>query len=349
MGSKLFPIFVVLGSMLSCGCGFAQSTTKPSTLANGAATTVPSQITVSADGSAMFRTLQDAIDAIPAYPRFVYDIHILPGTYTQQVTIPRIKPHLRIWGDDAASTILTFNLGAPNPGPDGKPIGTFATPSVRFLSDDVSVENLTFQNTFGPHGQALAAEVAGDRIAFDHCRFLGWQDTLFADAAGRNYFRDCYIEGHVDFIFGKSTAVFDSCEIRSKGKGYLTAASTEPYQPFGYVFLHCKLTADAEVKDGSVYLGRPWRSFGATAFIDCQMGPHIRPEGWFNWKNPANEKTARYAEFDSSGPGGDVSKRVVWARQLAAGDASQYTVANILKGSDGWMPPFFHADGTQLP
>lgn len=307
-------------------------------------TTLPSHITVSPDGSGMFKTLQEAIDAIPAYPRFTYDVHILPGTYNQQVTIPRIKPHIRLWGDDPATTILTFNLGAPMHGPDGKPIGTFATPSVRFLSDDVTAENITFQNTFGPHGQALAAEVAGDRVAFNNCRFLGWQDTLFADSSGRNYFHDCYIEGHVDFIFGKSTAVFDSCEIRSKNKGYLTAASTEQRNPYGYVFLHCKLTADGEVKPATVYLGRPWRAYGATAFIDCQMGPHIRPEGWFNWKNPDNEKTARYAEFGNTGPGSDTSKRVHWARQLTPDEVAQYTVTTILCGPDGWIPPFFQGE-----
>ena len=318
----------------------ADPQTQPST----SPSTLPSKITVSPGGAGTFKSLQEAIDAIPAYPRFTYDIHILSGTYTEQVTIPRIKPHLHIWGDDPATTILTFNLGAPNPGPDGKPIGTFATPSVRFLSDDVSVENITLQNTFGPHGQALAAEVAGDRVAFNNCRFLGWQDTLFADSTGRNYFHNCYIEGHVDFIFGKSTAVFDTCEIRSKDKGYLTAASTESNAAFGYVFLHCKLTADPKVKKASVYFGRPWRPFGATAFIDCQMGEQIRPEGWFNWKIPANEKTARYDEFGSTGPGSDVSMRVPWARELSPDEASQYTVIRILIGSDSWIPPFYQAE-----
>ena len=145
------------------------------------------------------------------------------------MTLSRTRSNVRIWGDDPAKTILTFDLGATMPGPDGKPMGTFATPSTRILSDNVSVENITFQNTFGPHGQALAIEIAGDRVAFNNCRFLGWQDTIFADSSGRNYFHDCFIEGHVDFIFGKSTAVFDHCEIRSKEKGYLTAPSTPQY------------------------------------------------------------------------------------------------------------------------
>jgi pectin methylesterase-like acyl-CoA thioesterase len=306
--------------------------------------TLPSHFIVAQDGSGTFKTVQEAIDAIPAYPHFDYDIHILPGVYKEQVTLSRTRSNVHIWGDDPAKTILTFGLGANMPGPDGKPMGTFATPSTRILSDNVSIENITFQNSLGPHGQALAIEIAGDRVAFNNCRFLGWQDTIFADSSGRNYFHDCYVEGHVDFIFGKSTAVFDHCEIRSKEKGYLTAPSTPQYVAFGYVFLHCKLTADSTVKDGSVYLGRPWRPYGATAFIDCEMGAQIRPEGWFNWKNPDNEKTARYAEYGNTGPGADKSKRVAWGRQLTADEVSRYSVTNVLCGSDGWIPPFFHGE-----
>jgi pectinesterase len=303
--------------------------------------TLPSEITVAADGSGMFRTVQQAVDAIPAYPRHAFEIHILSGTYKEQITVPRIKPRISFRGDDPATTVLTYDLGATMLGPDHKPIGTFATPSVRILGDDFSARNITFQNTFGPHGQALATEIAGDRVAFDNCRFLGWQDTVFADSDGRNYFHNCYIEGHVDFIFGKSTAVFDSCEIRSKAKGYLTAASTEPRVHWGYVFLHCRLTADEGVPNGSVYLGRPWRPFAATAFIDCQMGPHIRPQGWFNWDNHANERTARYAEYGSTGPGSDISHRVLWARRLSRAEAGRYTVLGILAGMDRWVPPFY--------
>ncbi|HEX4056038.1 MAG TPA: pectinesterase family protein [Tepidisphaeraceae bacterium] len=311
--------------------------------------TLPSEITVAADGSGMFKTVQEAVDAIPGYPHHSYQIHVLPGIYTQQVTVPRLKSSISIWGDDPATTVLTFDLGATMLGADHKAIGTFATPSVRILADDFTAKNITFQNTFGPHGQALAIEIAGDRVAFDNCRFLGWQDTVFADSDGRNYFHNCYIEGHVDFIFGKSTAVFDSCEIHSKAKGYLTASSTEKGTRWGYVFLHCKLTADKGVPDGSVYLGRPWRPFGATAFIDCRMGPHIRPKGWFNWKNPANEKTARYAEYGSTGPGASASTRVSWAKQLSQREAAGYTVLDILAGWEGWVPPFYQGAATTPP
>jgi pectinesterase len=306
--------------------------------ATTAPTTAPTHLTVAADGSGDYKTVQDAIDAFPAYPACPCTIHILPGIYKQRVTIPRIKPHIRLIGDDAATTILTFDLGAPDLGPDGKPIGTFGTPTVKILADDFIAKNITFENTFGNHGQALAVEVAGDRDAFDHCRFLGWQDTLFADSNGRNYFRDCYIAGHVDFIFGKSTAVFDHCEIRSHAHGYLTAASTEPQMPYGFVFLDCKLTGDPGLKPQTVLLGRPWRPAAATAFIRCEMGDQIRPAGWFNWDKPEREKTARYAEFGNTGPGADTGKRVGWARQLTAAEAASFTVENILSGNDHWQP-----------
>jgi pectinesterase len=300
--------------------------------------TLPSHITVASDGSGDFKTVQDAIDSIPAYPAQPYTIHILPGVYKQRVTVPRIKPHLRFVGDDAAKTILTFDLGATNLGPDGKPIGTFKTPTVSLLGDDFIATNITFENTFGNHGQALAVEIAGDRVAFDKCRFLGWQDTIFADSNGRNYFRDCFIAGHVDFIFGKSTAVFDHCEIRSHDHGYLTAASTDAQTPFGFVFLDCKLTADPGVKPQSVFLGRPWRAAAATAFIRCEMGDQIKPAGWSNWDKPEREKTARYAEYANTGVGADLTRRVPWARELTADEARAYTVEHILNGSDHWQP-----------
>jgi pectinesterase len=190
--------------------------------------------------------------------------------------------------------------------------------------------------------QALACYVTGDRVAFLHCRFLGWQDTLRPDAprgaVARQYFRDCYIEGHVDFIYAAGTAVFDRCHIHVKADGYLTAASTAENAPFGYVFLDCKVTAGREVEKG-FYLGRPWRPFAATAFLRCELPAQLRPEGWHNWGNPTNELTARYVEFDSSGPGGNPEARVKWARQLNATEATDCTVPSILGGTDGWIPP----------
>lgn len=293
---------------------------------------------VASDGSAPYHSVQAALDAIPPGGRETVTIHIKPGTYVEQLTVAANKPPLRLVGEDAEKTILTFHLHANLPGPDGSPIGTGKSSSTFVLADNFTAENLTFANsTPRDVAQALVISCSGDRQIFRRCRFLGWQDTIYTHS-GRLYFEDCYIEGGVDFIFGAATAVFKNCEVRSKRGGYLTAASTPETEPHGYVFIGCRLTADPEVKNGSVYLGRPWRDFASVVFLDCEMGAHIRPEGWDNWKNPAREKTARYAEHGSRGPGANPGGRVGWSKQLSDSEAKAITIPAVLGGKDGWNP-----------
>jgi pectinesterase len=198
-------------------------------------------------------------------------------------------------------------------------------------ANDFMAENVTFENAAGyTAGQAVALHVEADRAAFRHCRLLGNQDVLFLALGGtRQYFRDCYIEGTTDFIFGASTAVFDHCVIRSKKNSFVTAASTPAGQAYGFVFLRCALTADTTLAK-KVYLGRPWRPHARVVYVRCQLGRHIAPAGWDNWKNPANEKTAYYAEYRSAGPGANPAARVPWARQLTAQEAKRYTLQEIL-------------------
>jgi pectinesterase len=172
---------------------------------------------------------------------------------------------------------------------------------------------------------------------FRNCRFIGNQDTLFTGGDNsRQYFENCYIEGTTDFIFGPATVVFDNCTIKSLTDSYITAASTPQHSTYGYVFLHCKLIADPATT--KVYLGRPWRSYAATAFVDCELGPHILPVGWHNWNKPEAEKTARYAEYNSFGPGANPQMRAAWSHQLTDEEAKEFTVKNILGGRDGWNP-----------
>jgi pectinesterase len=194
---------------------------------------------------------------------------------------------------------------------------------------------MTFRNTSGDHGQAMALRLAGDRAVLRDCRLLGWQDTLLTHS-GRHYLKNCHIEGRVDFIYGGATSVFDGCDILSKQGGYVTAASTPEDQPFGYVFLNCTLSGDET--NTPTYLGRPWRPFASVAFLNCVMGSHIRPEGWHNWGKESNEKTARYAEYKCTGPGADRAKRVAWSRELTDDEAAKYTVKYVLAGKDGWDP-----------
>ncbi len=292
---------------------------------------------VAADGSGQYTTVQAAINAAPqnTAPDNVWTILVKPGTYREVVYIQREKRHMRLVGEDAATTIITYDLRAGTVGPDGEKIGTFRTPTVQIDADDFTVENITLANTAGATGQALALRVDGDRVAFRNCRFLGWQDTVFINR-GRQYFENCYIAGATDFIFGGATAWFENCEIHIAGNGYITAASTPPTAEFGYVFNRCRITgANTDVR---TYLGRPWRAHSATIFLRTEMSVNVRPEGWHNWGRPEREATVRYAEFASTGPGAPAGKRVAWAPLLSERDAAAITPARVLGGLDGWQP-----------
>jgi pectinesterase len=274
------------------------------------------EIVVARDGSGNFTSVQAAVDSVPAGNTRPVTIHIKPGTYTEIVTVPKEKPFLTMRGDDAASTILTFHNSAATAG------GTSKSASVYIWGDDFNAENLTFENSYGTGSQAVALYVDADRATFRKCRTLGWQDTLYANG-GRQQYEDCYIEGHVDFIFGNATALFENCEIHSKGQGYITAQSRLTDTPStGYVFRHCRLTGSDT--GAGVYLGRPWRPYARVVYIDCWLGPHIRPAGWDNWRNPENEKTAWFAEYHCTGPGADTSARVPWSKQLTAKQAEEF-------------------------
>jgi pectinesterase len=292
---------------------------------------------VAADGSGQYTNVQAAVDAAPqlSQPGRHWTILVKPGHYRELVYVQREKRFISLTGESATNTVITYDLRASQPGSDGKPIGTFRTPTVQIDADDFTVENLTLENSAGRVGQALALRVDGDRAVFRNCRFLGFQDTILLNR-GRQFFDHCYIAGATDFIFGGATAYFDSCEIHCVADGYLTAASTPDAQPFGFVFSHCRITGERpEIK---TYLGRPWRPFASTIFLDTEMSANIRPVGWNNWNKPDAEKTSRYSEFGSTGPGANPAARVAWAKPLTDADAAALTVSKVLGGSDGWNP-----------
>jgi pectinesterase len=238
------------------------------------------RLEVAADGSAQFKSVQEAIMSVPqGGPTNHVVIYIRPGTYKELLHLQREKRFFDLVGDDAATTVLTFNLYANLTNFDGKIIGTFRTPSTTIDADDFTAEKLTFENSAGPKGQALAIRVDGDRAIFRHCRFLGWQDTILVNR-GRHYFENCHIAGHVDFIFGAATAWFEKCHINCLGDGYISAASTPFDQPFGFVFSNCTITGDQP--DTRSFLGRPWRFYASTIYLNCEMSAVVRPEGWNN-------------------------------------------------------------------
>jgi pectinesterase len=292
-------------------------------------------IVVAADGSGQFTKVQDAIMSVPdGRADNPVIIHIKPGTYKELVYVQREKRFFHLIGEDAATTVLTYNRHANMPDKDGKPIGTFRTPSTTIDADDFTAENLTFENSAGPVGQALALRVDGDRAVCRNCRFLGNQDTIFLNR-GRQLFDNCYIEGTTDFIFGGATAYFNACHIHCIKSSYITAAATPDFQPFGFVFRDCRITAEPGVQ---MYLGRPWRGYAAVTFVNTEMPTAIRPAGWHNWNLPEREKTARYAEYGSTGPGANPTARVTWSRQLSDDQAAELTIQNVLAGQDGWDP-----------
>jgi pectinesterase len=292
--------------------------------------------TVASDGSGDYRSVQEAIAAAPTgTPAAPSIIRVRPGTYKERLYIQREKRFLRLVGEDARTTVLTFDLHANLPGPEGKPIGTFRTPSAQIDADDFTAEDLSFENSAGPVGQALAVRIDGDRIVFRRCRFLGWQDTILANR-GRHYFEDCFVAGHVDFIFGGATAWFERCHIHVLRDGYITATSTPREQPFGFVFARGRITG--ETPEVRAYLGRPWRDYAATIFLDTEMSDVVRPAGWHNWDKPEREATSRYSELGSTGPGASPSGRVGWAKPLGRDAAAALTPLSVLGGSDGWNP-----------
>ena len=217
-------------------------------------------------------------------------------------------------------------------------MGTFRTYTVRVDGTDITMRNLTIENNAEQLGQAVALHTEGDRLNFVNCRFLGNQDTIYTGGKRtRLNFSGCYIEGTTDFIFGPATAMFTGCEIKSKRNSYITAASTPEDVETGYVFIDCDLTAADGVD--KCYLGRPWRPYAMTAFINCRMGSHITADGWDNWRNPDNEKTARYSEHGSTGPGANPDGRAAWSVRLTNAEADALMdPARVFTISDSWTP-----------
>ncbi len=263
-------------------------------------------IYVAQDGSGDYTTISEALDGIRAYMDYTVTVHIGNGIYKEKIVIPSWLKNVTFEGASADSTVITYNHHA-----NIDNMGTFRTYTVKVEGSDILFRNLTIENNAPELGQAVALHTEGDCLHFVNCRLLGNQDTLFTGGKDcRLMFEDSYIEGTTDFIFGPATAYFKDCTIHSKKNSYITAASTPQDVEIGYVFDSCDLTAAPGVD--KVYLGRPWRPYAHTMFVNCNMGSHIRPEGWHNWNNTENEKTARYGEYGSKGPGAPTSGRVAW-------------------------------------
>lgn len=298
----------------------------------------PDTLFVARDGTAEFRNIDDAIEVCRAFMEYHKVIFVKKGTYKEKLIVPSWLTNIEICGEDRDNTIITYDDHANVfiPGSDRK-MGTFRTYTVRVDGNDITFRNITIENNAARLGQAVALHTQGDRLTFVNCRILGNQDTVYTGGINtRLYFKDCHIEGTTDFIFGPSTAWFENCTILSRTDSYITAASTPQNVEYGYVFNRCKIVAAEGVS--KVYLGRPWRPYAHTLFMNCQLGKHILPVGWHNWSNTQNETTARYCEYDNHGEGAATKERAAWTRQLTKKEAAKVTLENVFRQNGGWIP-----------
>ena len=291
----------------------------------------PDTLVVARDGTGEFRTIDEAIEVCRAFMDYHKVIFVKKGIYKEKLVIPSWLQNIEICGEDVNETVITYDDHA-----NINKMGTFRTYTLKIEGNDITLKNITIENNSARLGQAVALHTEGDRIKVIHCRIIGHQDTIYTGVAGtRLFFRDCYICGTTDFIFGPSIAWFEGCTIESLVNSYITAASTPKDQPFGYIFNNCRLTAKEGVNQ--VYLGRPWRDYGYTLFMNCDLGKHIRPEGWHHWEKQ-REQTARYLECNNHGEGASTKERVVWSRQLTKKEAVVITPETVFSISDRWNP-----------
>ena len=297
----------------------------------------PDTLVVARDGTGQFRNVAEAIEVCRAFMEYHKVIYVKKGIYKEKLVIPQWLTNIEICGEDRDQTIITYDDHANIFLPEiGKGMGTFRTYTLKIQGSKITLKNITIENNAARLGQAVALHTEGDQLTFINCRFLGHQDTIYTgNAHSRQYFKDCYIEGTTDFIFGPATAWFEHCDIFCKADSYITAASTPQDVPYGYVFNNCRITADKNVT--KVYLGRPWRDYGYTLFMNCELPAVIRPQGWHHWQKE-REQTARYMEYNNRGEGAATNERVSWSRQLTKKEAQQSTPQQVLSINDTWNP-----------
>jgi pectinesterase len=295
-----------------------------------------------------YTTIQQALDHAPQAPHGRIFIHIVPGVYKERINVTRLRPRVTLLGEGKGpeDVVITAAQFAKQAG------GTYFTETAQVNADDFQADNVTFENSAGPVGQAVAIVVRSDRAIFKRCRFLGDQDTLFADF-GRQYYVDSYITGGVDFIFGNATAVFDHTVINEIRNGLITAQSrTAPDQTTGYVIDHSRIThktvppSPGKTAASGFGLGRPWRDYSRVVVMNTELPEDLNPAGWSAWGRGDETPKAFYAEYNNTGPGFRPKGRVAWSHQLTAKEAAAFETRSFLGGTDHWDPV---AEAAKLP
>ncbi|XP_061371155.1 probable pectinesterase 53 [Gastrolobium bilobum] len=294
-------------------------------------------------GKAGFSSIQEAIDSLPFINLVRAVIKVHAGVYTEKVNIPPLKSFITIQGAGADKTIVQWGDTAQTLGPRGQPLGTYGSATFAVNSPYFIAKNITFKNTTpvpapGAVGkQAVALRISADTAIFLGCKFLGAQDTLY-DHVGRHYYKDCYIEGSVDFIFGNALSLFEGCHVHAIAQyvGALTAQGRSSLlEDTGFSFVHCKVTGS-----GALYLGRAWGPFSRVVFAYTYMDNIIIPKGWYNWGDPNREMTVFYGQYKCTGPGASFAGRVSWSRELTDEEAKPFISLNYIDGSE-WIKILF--------
>eukprot|EP00249_Psilotum_nudum_P011537 c23229_g1_i1 orf=274-2049(-) len=300
-------------------------------------------VTVAADGSGKYRTVQAAVDAAPSKSSKRYVIYIKSGIYKEQVIIPKSATNLMFIGDGIGATIITGDKNVQQSG-----VTTFNSATVAVNGNNFLARDITFRNTAGAvNHQAVALRVSADQSAFYKCSMEGYQDTMYAHTL-RQFYRECTIYGTVDFIFGDSAAVFQNSRILArvpmKGQQNTCTAQgrTDPNSNTGLSFQGCTVDGVSDLQTAiaqyPTYLGRPWKEYSRTVFLQCYESSVVNPAGWLPWSGDFALKTLYYGEYLCSGPGAGASKRVSWSTQIRDSSvANQFTVANFIGGTQ-WLP-----------
>jgi pectinesterase len=288
-----------------------------------------------------YASVQAAVDALPETGGTV---EIAAGTYREKLVIAKSNVKLVGTSKKPEDVVLVWGDSHISAGGTGKSASVWAS------GDGFEAHNLTIQNDYHLHNaeksQAVALRLTADRAVLTNVRLLGAQDTLYAaskspDSPSRQYFRDCYIEGHVDFIFGDAKAFFDRCHIHGIANDIvmITAQSkVKPEQDSGYVFDRCRITADADVKE--LWLGRAWRPYATVVFLRTRIDAPLQPAGWREWTPGTTDtfKTATYREYQSTGQGASSATRDPSSRQLTKAETKAWSLKKFLGGTDGWHP-----------
>ncbi|CAH8251952.1 unnamed protein product [Arabidopsis lyrata] len=306
---------------------------------------VTANVVVAKDGTGKFKTVNEAVAAAPENSNSRYVIYVKKGVYKETIDIGKKKKNLMLVGDGKDVTVITGSLNVI----DGST--TFRSATVAANGDGFMAQDIWFQNTAGPaKHQAVALRVSADQTVINRCRIDAYQDTLYTHTL-RQFYRDSYITGTVDFIFGNSAVVFQNCDIvaRNPGAGQknmLTAQGREDQNQNTAISIQkCKLTASSDLAPvkGSVktFLGRPWKLYSRTVIMQSFIDNHIDPAGWFPWDGEFALSTLYYGEYANTGPGADTSKRVKWKGFKVIKDskeAEQFTVAKLIQGGL-WLKP----------